>query len=333
MGNKLLSAFMEKAKAEQYLANLEKLKDEGNIESAQYDTLKTEYSRLLQDAQSRINNEKAQFQKVIDDKKAELAAIKLDLKYLEIRHKVGEISIDTFNKKAREPQRKIAELESNIGQLEQIVTAPADGQITAPPPPPPPPPQPEQKKKSGFSFGFGKKKEKPPVMTPPPIVTPPVMATPPVVTTPPVMITPPANEAPVAPAAAPWETVNAFPPTQVAQTQPQAEPVQPVEEAPEKEEEIPLPPGLIITNLDILPSRVAAGNHVGIVASLKNTSASPIQHHVELRINSEVKDYRDVFLPPGKTEEITFMILTNYDGEYKVDVGGQIGKYTVLVSR
>jgi hypothetical protein len=322
MADKLLSAFKDKAKAEQYLSNLEKLKQEGSVESIQYDTLKAEYSRMRQDAQLTIDDEKSQFQKILEIKKQELASLKLDLKYLEIRHKVGEISLDVFNKKKADPYRKITDLEATIAQLEEVINADSTSlpdmnqqaqpvtstqtQQAIPSPTQPvmrPSMQPKKKKSFGFSFSFGKKKQKIPV-------TP----------------TPPIYEKPAIPAAPPREIINLPPPV----TQ---EPPQIVEEAPKKIEEIPLPPGLEITNLDILPTRVAAGNHVGILATAKNNTPNPIQHRIELRINDEVKDYREIFLLPGKSEEITFMVLTNYDGEYKVSIGGQIGRYTVLFSR
>lgn len=303
MADKLTTAFKEKAKAQQYLFNLEKLKEEGSIENTHYDTLKAEYSRMFQEAQSKIDDEKSQVQKILDKHKQELASIKLDLKYLEIRYKVGEISLDTFTKKESQPRKKIAELENTIAQLEQVVNASvAAPSISSTV-------KPEPKKSSRFSFGFGKKSEEMPVMPAPPVNEKPV------------------DEKPMTPTIPPEEQVNSSPPIPVTP------PVTTNEEPSLKQEVQPLPPGLIITNLDILPNRVAAGNHVGIVAGLKNNSDDPVQHRIELRINEEIKDYRDIFLPPGKSEELTFMVLTNYDGEFTVNVGGQIGHYTVLYSR
>lgn len=313
MADKLTTALNEKGKAQQYLFNLEKLKEEGSVENIHYDALKKEYTRILQEAQSKINEEKSELQKVLDKQKQELAVMKLDLKYLEIRYKVGEISLDTFTKKESQPRKKITELENTVAQMEQLMNAPEvppDIIATV---------QNEPKKSSKFSFGFGKKKEEPPVTMNPPVIAQPVYENP--------VVEKPIVENPINPPVVPEQQVNASPP------QPAVPPESISVEAPPVQKEIPLPAGLIITNLDILPNRVAAGNHVGIVAGLKNNSNNPIQHRIELKINGEVKDYRDIFLTPGNSEEITFMVLTNHDGEYTVDIGGQIGHYTVLYSR
>jgi hypothetical protein len=318
MADKLTTALNEKGKAQQYLFNLEKLREEGSVENIHYDALKREYTRMLQEAQSIIDEEKSQVKKILDKQKQELAVMKLDLKYLEIRYKVGEISIDTFTKKEAQPRKKIEELEQNIAQMEQIVNAPEvpPGIVATV--------QNEPRKTSKFSLGFGKKKEEPPVMTNPPVYVQTINQAP--AFEPPVEQKP-VEQKPVNPPVVPEQQVNTAPP----------QPVMPPEstnvEAPPVPKVIPLPAGLVITNLDILPNRVAAGNHIGIVAGLKNSSNDTIQHRIELKINGEVKDYRDIFLAPGNTEEITFMVLTNYDGEYTVDIGGQIGHYTVLYSR
>jgi hypothetical protein len=318
MADKLTTALNEKGKAQQYLFNLEKLKEEGSVENIHYDALKKEYSRMLQEAQSIIDEEKSQVKKILDKQKQELAVMKLDLKYLEIRYKVGEISLDAFTKKEAQPRKKIEELENNITQMEQIVNAPeVPPQIVATV-------QNEPKKSSKFSFGFGKKKEETPITMSPPVVAQPVNQNP--VAEKPIEEKP-VEENPVNPPVTPEPPVNTAPP------QPASPPENISVEAPPIPKVIPFPAGLIITNLDILPKRVAAGNHVGIVAGLKNNSNDTIQHRIELKINGEVKDYRDIFLEPGNNEEITFMVLTNYDGEYTVDIGGQIGHYTVLYSR
>ena len=263
MADKLTTAINERAKAQQYLFNLEKLKEEGSIENIHYETLKNEYTRMLQEAQSKIDDEKSQVKKVLDKHKQELAAIKLDLKYLEIRYKVGELSLDTYTKKEGQPSKKIAELENTIAQLEQVINAPEAAPTIASTV------KPEPKKSSGFSLGFGKKKEETPETTTPPVNEKPV------------------DEEPVATAIPVEEQVNTSPP------EPVKSPENTVVEAPTKQPAKQLPPGLVITGLDILPNRVAAGNHVGIVASLKNNSDDLIQHRIELKTNEEVKKEPD----------------------------------------
>lgn len=305
MADKLLSAFKERQKAELYLSNLEKLREEGSVENLHYDLLKTEYTRMLKDAQSRIDQEKTQFQKVLDTKKKELAVTKLDLKYLEIRYKVGEMSLDTFTKKETEPQRKIAELEKEISQFETLVnsTGTSETHIAETS-------KPEKKKVFDFSLGLGKKKVKHAPISKhleyaKPVVTEKKLE----------------------------EKLEALPvkdeqPIIIDTPQVITEPVQ------EKVDiRKPWPSGLIISELEILPNRVAAGNHVGIITTAKNNSDSHLQYRIELRINDEVRDYREISLPAGSSEEITFMVLAHEDGEFRVDIGGKTGRYKVLISR
>ena len=141
MSEKLKAAFLEKEKADLYLFNLDKLKEENGIEEMYYAVLKTEYSKLSNEALARIDSVKADIKKVLDAKLKEAAVAKLNYKYLEIRYKVGQIPASAFLKQEQGPKKKIAELEKDINELQSLVNASNSAEVGAP-----------TKKKEGFKI-------------------------------------------------------------------------------------------------------------------------------------------------------------------------------------
>jgi len=319
MSEKLKLALVDKEKAESYLSNLEKLKEEKAIEDVQFNVLKAEYTKLRNEALTRVNAEKAEIKKILDGKLKELATIKNTHKYLEIRYKVGQISAAEFAKQESNPKKKIMALEKVIGDLQKAYNAKSSSEITV---------DGSGAKVFGL-FGKGKKQEPDlipmadfpePVPSPaadePPVIEQPVQAAQPVIDTPP-------------------EPPPVYHPATVS--------VQKIERRIDEESELEaeghdgkdksrksLPRGLTISNLDILPERVIAGNEVGIIVSLKNISEQPVGHRLDLVINGEIRDAADIMLDAGKKDEITFLITAEVPGEYNIDLGGQHGRFIVV---
>jgi len=320
MSEKLKSALVDKEKAESYILNLEKLKEEKAIDDVQFNILKAEYTKLRNDALTRVSAEKAEIKKVLDVKLKELATIKNTHKYLEIRHKVGQISAAEFAKQESTPKKKIMALEKVIGDLQKSFNAANSSEITV-----------ESGGTKVFGlFGKGKKQEPDQMLISPfpePVPPPPVNPEPPVMeqpvqAAPPVMDTPPAPPPVYHPATVSVQKIERR-----------------IDEESELEAEGPdgkdksrksLPRGLTISNLDILPERVIAGNEVGIIVSLKNISEQPVGHRLDLVINGEIRDAADIMLEAGKKDEITFLITAEDPGEYNIDLGGQHGRFIVV---
>lgn len=361
MSEKLKAAFLDKEKADLYLFNLDKLKEENAIEETYYSVLKTEYTKLREEAVARIGAIKADIQKLLDVKLKEVAVSKLNHKYLEIRYKVGQIPADVFLKQEQAPKKKIMEMEKTIHELQSMVNATNSAEIGGAP----------AKAKEGFKFpGFGKKpaampqpksetkaapvpEEKPEwkaeeqgeskLLAPRPKPIP-------------IPVSSPEPSSPWAPVETAGESVIPLgaPQTDVTleeeeETAVECLPEQEVmeeeegeeEEEEQEEEEIEtppeeeaprraIPPGLSVTDLDILPDRVRQGNHIGIIASVKNVGQVFLTHVVEIRINGEVVNTAEIELSPGQAQEVTFLVVAGPPGEYTVDIEGREGSYTVV---
>jgi len=322
MSEKLRIALVNKEKAESYLSNLEKLKEEKALEEVQYNKLKTEYATLRNDAVLTINAAKLEIKRILDAKLKELAAAKTEYKYLEIRYKVGQIPVEVFSKQEIGPKKKIADLEKTIGDLQKQYNARASSEVTAEP----------GAKLFGFSLGR-KKAEEPPdlVIELPPaqpekkpeaekIAEPVVEEVPPVVVPPPpplpVILTPP-----------PPPTIS------VQQIEKPAPPKTEEEKAAEQaaaEKGRRIPEGLVLANLQVLPDRVVSGNNIGIIVTVRNVGKQPVNHRLDLKINGVTKDAAVISLAAGKSDEITFLVTAEAPGDYIIDLDGREGKFVVI---
>ena len=123
MQDKLRAAFSRKEKAEMFLANLEKLKEEKNVGDRQYRVLKIEYTQMRDDAISEINTVKNTIKRELDSKASRLEVLKQELDYLETRFKVGQLSSDTYLAKEKAPKRQATDLEKRITELQTFLNA------------------------------------------------------------------------------------------------------------------------------------------------------------------------------------------------------------------
>jgi hypothetical protein len=94
----------------------------------------------------------------------------------------------------------------------------------------------------------------------------------------------------------------------------------------------PPPPPITVstTGLQIMPERVTEGSSVGIIVMVTNVTQENVQQDVELKVNGEVKDSRQVSLLPGESQEITFVQVMGKPGDYKVDINGLTGGFSVI---
>jgi hypothetical protein len=87
-----------------------------------------------------------------------------------------------------------------------------------------------------------------------------------------------------------------------------------------------------ISELMILPDRVLPGSTVGVIATIHNPGAEPVQHRTEFKINGRVESINEIMLNPGQSEEMTFMAVAGPPGEYYVSVDNATGVLRVLPS-
>jgi len=123
MQNKLRTAFLAKEKADNFLANLENLKEEKTVGDAQYRVLKIEYTQLRDDALSQINTLKNTIRKELDEKITKLEIVEQELGYLEARFKVGQLSPKDYMSKSKGPKRKLMDLEKRVSELQTFLDA------------------------------------------------------------------------------------------------------------------------------------------------------------------------------------------------------------------
>ena len=132
---------------------------------------------------------------------------------------------------------------------------------------------------------------------------------------------PPSPGAPAAPAAG----QTASPPASLPPPSPTSPPPPPIPSPP--------PPVTRVANLQIMPPRVMERGSVGIIVTVANIVMGNVQQKVELKINGEVKDSRDLNLMPGESQEITFITSADKPGNYQVEVGGATGAFEVIDAR
>jgi len=132
MENDLRTAFSNKERAEFFLSNLEKLRDDKAINDLSYSALKTEYSVNLQHAQIKIDQVKQEFNKRLSMRTRQLGIFKQEIANLDARFKVGQMPAEDYLKQIKNPQKKASGLEEQIAHLKSLVDAKSSFEVEAP---------------------------------------------------------------------------------------------------------------------------------------------------------------------------------------------------------
>jgi len=132
MENDLRTAFSNKERAEFFLSNLEKLRDEKAINDLSYTALKTEYSINLQHAQIKVDQVKQEFNKRLSMRTRQLGIFKQEIANLDARFKVGQMPAEAYLKQIKNPQKKASDLEEQIAHLKSLVDAKSSFEVEAP---------------------------------------------------------------------------------------------------------------------------------------------------------------------------------------------------------
>ena len=90
--------YLTKKKAELLVLDLEKLKAEASAIEAQYSILKDDYSKMCDDAISRITAVKSDLEKDIESKVGDLEVFQSEMSNLEARFKLGLVPPETYSK-------------------------------------------------------------------------------------------------------------------------------------------------------------------------------------------------------------------------------------------
>jgi hypothetical protein len=95
--------YLAKEKAELLVSDLEKLKAEASAIEAQYNILKDDYSKMCEDAISRITAVKTALEKDIESKVGDLEIFRSGMNNLEARFKLGLVPPETYSKEKEAP--------------------------------------------------------------------------------------------------------------------------------------------------------------------------------------------------------------------------------------
>jgi hypothetical protein len=95
-------------------------------------------------------------------------------------------------------------------------------------------------------------------------------------------------------------------------------------------QQAPMRPEFVITNLTILPNEVKEEEPVTISATVVNTSRVPGHYSVVFKINHVVENIAELMLGPGASQTATFTVTEDEEGEYLVEADSLQGTFEVL---
>lgn len=126
---RLIEAFINKDKVESYLANLEKLKAERDIDDEQYLTTRKDYYRRLGTAASEIARIKNELKEQLAAGEHSLELARKKLSSLDVKRKVGELSEGQYQAAERKIRLEIHKLEKEVEDLNSLVNASSTADI------------------------------------------------------------------------------------------------------------------------------------------------------------------------------------------------------------
>jgi len=111
---------------------------------------------------------------------------------------------------------------------------------------------------------------------------------------------------------------------EVTPPQPPTPPEPPVPPTP------PAEPLFVVSNMSISPTQVEPGQAVTISVEVRNDGNADGSYTLNLTINGELQDSREIVLAPGETRTLTYKVSRSEAGDYNVTLDGQSGTFTVV---
>jgi hypothetical protein len=93
---------------------------------------------------------------------------------------------------------------------------------------------------------------------------------------------------------------------------------------------VPAPAHFVVSSLNIAPPEIKVGENVAITVNVVNDGGQEGAYLVELKINGETVDSKEVTLGAGQSEQVSFTVSGTEPGQYEVVVSGLSGELTVL---
>jgi len=102
---------------------------------------------------------------------------------------------------------------------------------------------------------------------------------------------------------------------------------------PQPQQPVPTPPAeplFVVTNMSISPTQVQPEQAVTISVEVRNDGNAEGSYILNLTINGELQDSREIVLAPGETRTLTYKVSRSEAGNYNVTLDGQSGTFTVV---
>lgn len=125
----LQEAYSKKEKYEKLLSNLEKLREEGSVTDEQYESMKSNYIRIINEATSTIEQIKNRIRSDIERGEKTIEVYEQELRNLEARFKVGELSADEYRKSEQRARDKIEKERARILELKRLLESKSSADV------------------------------------------------------------------------------------------------------------------------------------------------------------------------------------------------------------
>ncbi|MFC1913289.1 hypothetical protein ACFLX7_03760 [Chloroflexota bacterium] len=85
-----------------------------------------------------------------------------------------------------------------------------------------------------------------------------------------------------------------------------------------------------VTNLSVTPAHIQTGEKVTITIDVANSGGLEGAYHIGLDINNIRYTARDMFVPPGSTESVTYSVIISEAGDYTATVDDLSQTFNVI---
>lgn len=126
---KLQAALLQKEKNQNYLSNLERLKVNGSVTTDQYETMKTGYHQNMTASVSEIANIKSSLKLQLQATQQNISSIRMELENLNLKHKVGELSLEKYQQTQQKLTRTISKNETAVNDIQKLIAAKSSAQV------------------------------------------------------------------------------------------------------------------------------------------------------------------------------------------------------------
>ena len=126
---RLQAAFLQKEQNQNFLSNLARLKSEGSVTEDQEEAMKTGYQQSMIAAVSEIANIKNQLKLQLQATQQHSSTLRMELESLNLKHKVGEISLEKYQHSQQKLMKAINQNETTVNDIQKLIAAKSSAQV------------------------------------------------------------------------------------------------------------------------------------------------------------------------------------------------------------